>query len=90
MREALNKVMKRCDRGRYFNQAVHRYEAILYSIDKRCSGGKVLDVGASPGHLSMALSYAGYEVHSIVYDDKEDYWEGTDVKELQFSEKLKN
>jgi 2-polyprenyl-3-methyl-5-hydroxy-6-metoxy-1,4-benzoquinol methylase len=48
----------------YFETSRPRYEYTL-SLALERSGGRVLDVGCSPGHLAMALVKAGFEVQGI-------------------------
>ena len=48
----------------YFETSRPRYEYTLsLALDR--SGGRVLDLGCSPGHLAMALVKAGFEVQGI-------------------------
>jgi 2-polyprenyl-3-methyl-5-hydroxy-6-metoxy-1,4-benzoquinol methylase len=48
----------------YFGTSRPRYEYTL-SLALGQRGGRVLDVGCSPGHLAMALVKAGFEVQGI-------------------------
>jgi 2-polyprenyl-3-methyl-5-hydroxy-6-metoxy-1,4-benzoquinol methylase len=48
----------------YFETSRPRYEYTL-SLALEQDGGRVLDVGCSPGHLSMALVKAGFEVQGL-------------------------
>jgi 2-polyprenyl-3-methyl-5-hydroxy-6-metoxy-1,4-benzoquinol methylase len=48
----------------YFETSQPRYEYTL-SLAIEQDGGRVLDVGCSPGHLSMALVKAGFEVQGL-------------------------
>jgi 2-polyprenyl-3-methyl-5-hydroxy-6-metoxy-1,4-benzoquinol methylase len=48
----------------YFETSRPRYEYTL-ALALEQSGGRVLDVGCSPGHLSMGLVKAGFEVQGI-------------------------
>src|SRR5688572_4738894 len=48
----------------YFETSRPRYEYTL-SLALEQNGGRVLDLGCSPGHLSMALVKAGFEGHGI-------------------------
>jgi 2-polyprenyl-3-methyl-5-hydroxy-6-metoxy-1,4-benzoquinol methylase len=48
----------------YFETSRPRYEYTL-SLALEQNGGRVLDLGCSPGHLSMALVKAGFEVQGI-------------------------
>lgn len=88
MRDALDAVAVGCDRERYFNQHHLRYEQLLGLVWRRCKSGRCLDVGAAPGHVSMALSLAGYDVVSVVYDLDED-WENTRAVDRQFAARAK-
>jgi len=82
--QALLEVGNNCDREKYFNQHLQRYELILSVLqDLTPVGGRVLDVGAAPGHICLALAKAGYAVHGIVYDLQED-WEGTPAEDKRF------
>src|SRR5215204_5410187 len=48
----------------YFETSRPRYEYTLaLALDQ--PGGRVLDLGCSPGHLSMALVKAGFEVQGV-------------------------
>jgi 2-polyprenyl-3-methyl-5-hydroxy-6-metoxy-1,4-benzoquinol methylase len=48
----------------YFETSRPRYEYTL-SLALEQNGGRVLDVGCSPGHLAMALVTGGFEVQGI-------------------------
>lgn len=48
----------------YFETSRPRYEYTL-SLALEQHGGRVLDVGCSPGHLSMALVRAGFDVQGL-------------------------
>lgn len=48
----------------YFETSRPRYEYTL-SLALEQSGGRVLDLGCSPGHLAMALAKAGFEVQGV-------------------------
>ena len=48
----------------YFETSRPRYEYTL-SLALEQDGGRILDVGCSPGHLAMALVKAGFEVQGI-------------------------
>ncbi len=48
----------------YFETSRPRYEYTL-SLALEQNGGRVLDLGCSPGHLSMALVKAGFDVQGI-------------------------
>jgi 2-polyprenyl-3-methyl-5-hydroxy-6-metoxy-1,4-benzoquinol methylase len=52
------------DLVQYFETSQPRYEYTLALALGR-GGGRVLDVGCSPGHLAMALVKAGFEVQGI-------------------------
>jgi 2-polyprenyl-3-methyl-5-hydroxy-6-metoxy-1,4-benzoquinol methylase len=52
------------DISTYFDTARDRYQFTLQLIVD-CPKGKVLDLGCSPGHVSMALLNAGFEVFGI-------------------------
>jgi 2-polyprenyl-3-methyl-5-hydroxy-6-metoxy-1,4-benzoquinol methylase len=52
------------DLVKYFETSRPRYEYTLALALAR-SGGRVLDVGCSPGHLAMGLVKAGFEVQGI-------------------------
>lgn len=85
LREALEAVKAGCDAEKYFNQHLQRYELLLSLVDRYCpAGGKVLDVGAAPGHLCMTLARAGFDTHAVVYSLEED-WEGTSASECRFT-----
>jgi 2-polyprenyl-3-methyl-5-hydroxy-6-metoxy-1,4-benzoquinol methylase len=48
----------------YFETSRPRYEYTLaLALDQQ--GGRVLDLGCSPGHLAMALTKAGFEVQGV-------------------------
>lgn len=91
MRQALDWVAEHSDREKYFNQQQYRYTMILSRIARYGRGRKVkvLDVGAAPGHIALALARAGYDSHGIVFDLHED-WESTSASERRFAAQVNN
>ena len=59
------------DDALYFNSQKERYGAMLSEIDKT-ENKKVLDIGCSPGHISVALDLMGLDVFGL--DLQEQTW----------------
>lgn len=58
----------------YFNMQSFRYRKLLSYVESYKTGRRVLDVGAAPGHMSVTLAEAGYNVTGIVMN-LDEYWE---------------
>lgn len=55
-----------------FNDHKNRYKKDLELIDKYFKGGKILDLGANPFHLTFCLKQLGYDIEGI--DINPDYF----------------
>lgn len=63
----------------YFALQKRRYEWLLKHVVSRVPrGSKIADVGATPGHISLALRELGYEVVAFDYDPEHNHWEDRD------------
>jgi SAM-dependent methyltransferase len=45
----------------YFESSMHRYQHYLAAALEAPKGARILEVGAAPGHVSIALTLSGYE-----------------------------
>jgi SAM-dependent methyltransferase len=70
----LAKVERECDAAGYFNLQYYRYRLLLTeALRLKPAQSKVLDIGAAPGHLSMALARLGFQVWGQVHSLQEEY-----------------
>ncbi|HEY9772516.1 MAG TPA: class I SAM-dependent methyltransferase [Planktothrix sp.] len=60
----------------YLNLQVRRYLWILQTVQKQVPpGGRIGDIGAAPGHMSMMLKQMGYQVTAFDFAPDNDMWE---------------
>ncbi len=89
IKKILETVKADCDSPSYFTLQYYRYKFLLHETRRiKPQGGTVLDVGASPGHLSISLSLMGYKVYGQVYTTHEEY-ENSGERFIPFSERAK-
>lgn len=77
--EALSRVAGSLEDQHYLALQKTRFRWILEQVQRRVpKGSRIADVGAAPGHLSLALRYLGYEVTAFDFSPEEDMWEAVD------------
>jgi 2-polyprenyl-3-methyl-5-hydroxy-6-metoxy-1,4-benzoquinol methylase len=74
----LNRISDELGDKHYYNLQHRRYKWIIRQVLERIQpGGSVADIGAAPGHVSMALADLGYRVKAFDYAPDCDLWEST-------------